>query len=573
LNRIDSIASKFVLTLAIFLLLCGPAIGQEPAPTPVVPPIVSEQVKEVPAEVPPEFASPAATLRTFMREMEASYPFSVSDTALDCMDLRRAPSLIKDTGGLQRAIKLYEVLVVARYDIQRVPTAPDGDPYVLYRQPSGDRIALARGKDGHWRFDPETIVAAVEMNEVLVTKGTLSHWIAPHFTRKILGLYLYQWALMLLPALLAYFLSRLLVWVIRFFVRRRHSNVDDWAPPGILRGFPWFVFAATFTGLLGFLDLSLKQLVLLTALGKFLAIVTLVWFCFGVIDVIQASILHSRVYKKVDLHNAIVPMTAKTVKALFAFLGVILLAQNLDINVWSLFAGFSVIGAMIALAGQDFVKNLFGSITVVLDQPFDIGDWIAVDGIDGTVEEVGFRSTRIRTFYNSLITLPNATLLTAKVDNYGARNYRRYRQLLHISQQTPQPLIESFCEAVRELVRQHPYTRKDYFHVYLNDVTPDALQILIYVFWETPDWATELAERHRLLSDVLAVAQRLGVELAPGTTRVQFTQWTPPESSDALYDHESFQLATEEGGRQARAVVNAAFPPDPPTEDSEDKES
>ena len=152
-------------------------------------------------------------------------------------------------------------------------------------------------------------------------------------------------------------------------------------------------------------------------------------------------------------------------------------------------------------------------------------------------------------------------MLTAKIDNYGARDYRRYRQMLHISQRTPQPLIESFCEAIREIVRRHPYTRKDYFHVYLNDVTPDAIQILIYVFWQTPDWSTELAERHRFLSDVLHLAQRLGVELAPSTSRVQFTQWSSPEPSDKVYDYQSLEAARTEGERQALETVNASFPP------------
>jgi MscS family membrane protein len=555
------------LLSALFLLIClSAALGQpepEPSPQPTAAPITSP--------VPDEFSSPAATLHTFLQSMDSSYPFSVHKVALHCLDLTKAPTLVKTTAGPQRAIKLYEILRYARIDLDSVPTEIQEDFYVLYRQPNGDKIAMRRGEDGQWKFDSETILAVVHMNELLVQKGTIKRWIAPHFSRRVFGLYLFQWCFLAMLWALGYLLGRFVLAVARTILRRKYPQIDTLAPPGILRGFPYLLGTLVYVQSLSYLDLSLSSLVFLTGVGKLLATVFAVWFCFGLVDVVKVSIPHFGAYKKVGLHNAILPMAARTMKVFVSCIGLLFLAQNLEINVWSLFAGFSVIGAMVALAGQDFVKNLFGSITVVLDQPFDIGDWVVIDGVEGTVEDVRFRSTRIRTFYNSLVTMPNSILLTAKIDNYGARKFRRYRQLLHISQRTPQPLIESFCEAVREIVRRHPFTRKDDFHVYLNDVTPDAIQILIYVYWQTPDWSTELAERHRFLSDVLHLAQRLGVELAPNTTRVQFTQWTPPESSDALYDYESLQQAKVEGESQARAIVNATFPPDSQTPNTKGK--
>jgi MscS family membrane protein len=497
-------------------------------------------------------------MNTFRQAMAKDYPFTVPRLALKCLDLSEAPTLVRETGGAQRAIKLYEILTTADYD-QAIPTSPEGDLYVVYRQPSGDRIALARGHDGHWRFDAETVIAAERMNQVLIKKGSIEKLLAPHFAKKVLGLYLYQWSLLILPLILFYFLGRIMLGVARILVRRRFPYLDEWAPPGILRAFPWFLASLAFTGATPMHDLPLQYLVVFTALAKLFTACTGVWLSFGIIDVIEAYIPRFGVYKKARLHNAVLPMTARTLKVMVACIGLLFLAQNLDINVWSLFAGFSVIGAMIALAGQDFIKNLFGSVTVVLDQPFDIGDWVVIDDVEGTVEEVGFRSTRVRTFYNSLITFPNSILLTAKVDNYGAREFRRYKQNIQIAHHTPQPLIEAFCEAIRELVRRHPYTRKDYYHVVLNDVTPDGLQILLYIFWKTPDWDTELRERHRLLSDILLVASRLGVELTPTMTRVQLSNWTPTEPSDQSYDKKSYDQATEEGCRLAKDVVTAVL--------------
>ena len=164
-------------------------------------------------------------------------------------------------------------------------------------------------------------------------------------------------------------------------------------------------------------------------------------------------------------------------------------------------AGLGLGGLAFALASKDMVQNLFGSVTILLDRTFAVGDWIIVDGKEGSVESIGFRSTRIRTFYNSMLTVPNSTFITASVDNMGERRYRRLSTKLGLAYETPPDKIEAFCEGVRELVRQHPYMRKDYFHVYFNGYADSALEILVYVFWETPEWSTELRERHRFLLD------------------------------------------------------------------------
>src|SRR5690606_26122936 len=136
------------------------------------------------------------------------------------------------------------------------------------------------------------------------------------------------------------------------------------------------------------------------------------------------------------------------------------------------------------------------------------------DDVEGTVEKVGFRSTRVRTFYHSLITVPNALMTRAKIDNLGARRYRRVKETLGVTYDTSPERIEAFCEGIREIIRKHPYTRKDYYHVYFHGYGESALNILLYLFLETPDWATELRERQRLLLDVARLARELRVEFA-----------------------------------------------------------
>ena len=136
----------------------------------------------------------------------------------------------------------------------------------------------------------------------------------------------------------------------------------------------------------------------------------------------------------------------------------------------------------------------------------------------------------------------------------GKRRYRRLSTKLAIAYDTPPDRIESFCEAIRELVRQHPYMRKDYYQVYLNDLGSSSLDVLVYVFWETPDWSTELRERHRFLLDCLRVAQKLGIEYAYPTQTLYLKR---PGDGDRAAG-EAPELVEEEGRRVARAVVEAS---------------
>jgi MscS family membrane protein len=125
----------------------------------------------------------------------------------------------------------------------------------------------------------------------------------------------------------------------------------------------------------------------------------------------------------------------------------------------------------------------------------------------------------------------------------GERRYRRLSCKLSLTYDTPPDRIEAFCEGVRELVRQHPYMRKDYYQVYLNEFAASSLDVLLYVFWETPEWNTELRERHRFMLDILRLAQGLGVEFAfPTQTLYMKQDEGETDSSDEMSQSKAQQL-------------------------------
>ena len=210
-----------------------------------------------------------------------------------------------------------------------------------------------------------------------------------------------------------------------------------------MQGVTWY-FATKLIGLPEFvLEILLKGL-------RFFAVVAAVWTAFHIIDLLSRVALRQTAKTDTRFDDLLVPFISKLLKFLAACIGFVLFANAFDWEITALLGGLGIGGMALAFASQDTISNLFGSLTVLLDRPFEVGDWIVTDGVEGSVETVGIRSTRIRTGYNSLITLPNSRLATAAVDNYGCRQFRRLKTTLGVQYDTTFEQIEAFCEGVRE---------------------------------------------------------------------------------------------------------------------------
>lgn len=254
---------------------------------------------------------------------------------------------------------------------------------------------------------------------------------------------------------------------------------------------------------------------------RVLMVLASVLAAFRVIDV-GGALLEGRASRsRTRVDNLLIPLVRKTLKTFVVAFGVVWVAESFQIEILPLLTGLGIGGLAFAFAAKDTIENFFGSIAVILDRPFDVGDWVRIGEVEGDVESLGLRSTRIRTFDQSLVTVPNATLVRATVDNFGRRRYRRYRTLISLKYGTNPERIEAFCEGVRELIRLHPYTRKDSYQVWLNGLGAHSLDVLMVVFFQVPDWSTELRERHRFILDVIRVAGVVGVEFAFPTQTIE----------------------------------------------------
>lgn len=247
-----------------------------------------------------------------------------------------------------------------------------------------------------------------------------------------------------------------------------------------------------------------------------------------------------RTHGKLD--DQLVPILNNFLTGIVILLGVLKMLTVFGIDATTVIAGASIGGLAVALASQDTVKNLIGTFMIFLDKPFHIGDWIEAGEVVGSVEEVGFRSSRIRAVDTSIYQIPNSKLSELVINNKGLRLYRRYNTKLGIRYDTPPELIEAFVKGVREIIIAHPETRSESYNVEFTGFGDSALLIMINVYFKSLEWGVEQSSKHRLHIAIVKLASALGVDFAFPSSTVMIEQFPEKKNIDMKYNTDELRI-------------------------------
>lgn len=404
-----------------------------------------------------------------------------------------------------------------------------------------------------WFYSEATVAAIPRIHKQVFPFGVdkLLNLIPKGAERKILGIMLWQWLGILLVlglGLLFYFIlakilnpivarissSRLYPSLIRKrLIRRLARLISFWIIIKLLRSF------------IPILQMPVQVNTVILSFLKLLTILIFAGIALRIVDVIMAYV--GRATKKTEskMDEQLVPLLTRALDAIIIIIAIFSALRLFNVNVTALIAGISIGGLAIALAAQDTVKNLFGSFTIFFDRPFQIGEVVYFGDVGGTVEEVGFRSTRVRTFENSLVSVPNGKLADMVIDNFGLRIFRRYKTMITIAYGTPPALIEQFIEGLRYLVLNHPATKKDNFQVHLNGMSSSSLDILFQVFFDVADWTEELEAKHQIIMATLQLAEKLGIRFAYPTSTIHIEEFPGQGLSSPPYNPDTAAAAAE----------------------------
>lgn len=377
-------------------------------------------------------------------------------------------------------------------------------------------------------------------NQIKAGLGFISHETMELLNQAWFVIPNWKWLVLIGLSVLSFFLRPAIQYVLRkvkgvAFDGQPRTFIGYLLRLNIENPFAWIVVALIWLGAIDALGLPPVLDKYLTLFTQVVLAANLIRLVYVAVDAIGHVFADVAARTENSLDDQLVPFATKTLKVLAVVLGALIALQNFGLNVMSLLAGLGLGGLALALAAQDTAANLFGSITILFDGPFKVGDWVKIADVEGTVEEIGFRSTRIRTFYNSLITIPNATVAKEKIDNMGVRPRRRVRQVLGLLYETPPGKIQQFSEALRTLLSQSPKVDQNAVSVTFNNFNAASLDIqVIFHLVGIADTAEEQMLTERIFCQILELAGRMGVEFAYPTQTLYLKGVTPAEDSRSL---------------------------------------
>jgi len=253
---------------------------------------------------------------------------------------------------------------------------------------------------------------------------------------------------------------------------------------------------------------------------KAAAMVLVIWGLFRLIKPLAAFLEDKLFAADENARRQFSPILGGVLRFVLVTLAAVFIAHNLGYQVTSLLAGLGIGGLAVALAAQDTLANILGTVVVLSDKPFRVGDWVLVDGQEGVVETVGFRSTRIRTFSKSLIIVPNKLLTEQRIENWSAMTRRRVKLTLGLLYSTPPEAMARFVEALRAMLQGDEGVEADTVTVAFTEFNASSLDVLVIYFTHAIPLPEHLEVKQRLNLAILRVAAECGVEFAFPTRTV-----------------------------------------------------
>ena len=470
------------------------------------------------------------------------------DRAVNYLDLRNLPfSLDKEIEGAELVRKL--VIVAKRamtIDFEELSDDPYGhkdDGLPTYR----DRITTVKTKDGPvdiliqrvprgdgkfvWKISNATVALIPALEKEFgygVIGNKLSH-IFPHYL--VLGLEVWQLVMLAGLLLTGYLIAYVVTFVaVKLLQSNRRFNKQR-LQKFIVGPLRFLIMIVFFRYCFDMIAPSLTARALFEA--KTMLIIAIYWMMLGVIDLIMYR-LADRMHRNGQRDAVVLLKPASTgLKLLLAVLALLTWMDNLGYEVTTILAGLGVGGVAVALAAQKSLENLIGSITIYASQPVHVGDFCRFGDTVGTVEEIGLRSTQLRTLARSVVHIPNAMFASGEIENLTQRDKILYRTRLRLAYSDTPAQLRQVLAGIRELINQYEAIDEEHSRVRFLEFGEYSQELELYVYFKTRDFAEYLAFCEDINLSIHDIIEEAGAHLAVPTKSITVTSsaeasLTPP---------------------------------------------
>lgn len=495
-----------------------------------------------PADAFRQLQNPRDTLRAFLVGMR-TWDSGGEALALSTIDLSTIPEVLRSTEGTIAAQYLIRIIdQVGHRTLQNVPNSGvSREPFVLFELPAGSVVIepVGNGKDTRWQFSAETVrqlrtlYRAVEQlpanhaldpsfipySPMFAMRGEVKRY-APWLLKGLPGPgHVEYWQLLasLLGfatiALMTVVLRALLLWVMNRPLLQRHVANPRRLSLGVALGAS-FIFGAQFIGTVG-LPAATRQYTV-PVIGTLLLLI-LAYALWQVIVFVLSVFQEVAEKTETAFDNILITFSAGLAKLLIVIGAVMGLSYLWSLPTSGLLAGLGISGLAVAFASKETLANIFGAGILLGDRPFRKGDRIVAGDVNGWVEAVGLRSTRVRTLYDSMLVVPNAKLADMVVDNLGARRRRSLLATVIVTAGATPQRMEAFVEAIRQRVNDDPIFEGKWAEVRISRFWTEGIDVEISTMLETRSGRQAREATHKLYLDIMRIADGLGLSLAHAT--------------------------------------------------------
>ncbi|WP_108388021.1 mechanosensitive ion channel family protein [Yoonia sediminilitoris] len=481
------------------------------------------------------------------------------DDVLSTLDLSMLPDHLHRAEGPLLADYLKNVLDRAGFIfLQEIPNNPNRTtPYVHYAHPLGDIVITRMTTENEdapnqWAFDAETLrnlpalylaMQNLPMAEGIPQSDPLTQYfslrerirdMSPALLNRVVIIENWQW----LAILVMVGVAAIVVALLGLLVPKARTKTDDgdggddngaaetMTPQGdalvqaarLTSGSLILVWGFGVTGIIE------TPLAVLHTLASVTAVIGATWFAIRTTGILGA-VLQRRAESTVSYADEIVTaMAIGIIKLALLTVGLLLLAEIINLPYEGVLGGLGVGGLALAFAARETVSNVLGGILLLTDRPFRRGDLIETDGQLATVETVGIRSTRLKRLDDTVMIIPNAQLSDQVIVNWGLRARRRIDLSIGLTYDTQRPLLEQFVEDVRGVISRHPSADANDCYVGLKDFGQSAIEIECRCFVFVSNYDDQVAVRSALVADIVDLAKQVGVSFAFPTRTIHLVK-------------------------------------------------
>ena len=489
-----------------------------------------------------ELQTPRDTLRSFLDGM-ANWSLGGDQQAIDALDLDAIPQITRHDEG--RLVSEYLVRVIDRVGLQLPQSIPndgeDREPFVYFDHPAG-RIVIGpvgNGDDTKWKFTAETVEGARKLFRA-VQDMPETHALDPRYIPPSLVLSVRQMiqphapvlvsavgsrGLMEYWQLIAALVCTALIAALMFALQRLLRWVMAWPQVAKYVHQPKPLALATVT-VLGLVIVHwVFPLVGVPAIARqyglpvvgTMAVLLMLYAAWQVVGALFAFLEERAERTESQMDDILLSFLTGIVRLIMVIAAAFEIGALLSLPTTGILAGLSIGGLAMAIASKETLSNIFGAGILLGDRPFQKGDRIVAGEVNGWVEEVGLRSTRIRTMYDSLLIVPNGKLADSSINNFGARRRRTLLTSFPVTSGGTPEALSAFTSAVTERIASDPMYEPGQFEVNVKGITFEGIQVELYATLTTRSGHAARAANHRLFLDIVKLARAGGMNLGVGT--------------------------------------------------------